>query len=1052
MRTFLHRLCYLVVWLPFWCPAKAAIVPDTAFGNAGIVLPYFPNRASPDAFGTGRVIAVQSDGRILVAGHTTRGADTDMVVVRYLANGALDTSYGTQGIAVIAKAESNDSASRLLLLSDGRLLVAGTTTGSGGQNMLLYRLLVTGAIDGSFGTSGSLEIDFDGQDDAAYGLTLDGSGRIIIVGSATMGVTLDLAAARCTADGVLDLTLGGSGKVTTAVSTSYEEGRDVIVQPDGDIVVAGFAYAQSSDDFLVVRFLDNGALDEEFGAGTGIVRTRITSAEDRCQSVILQPDGKIVAAGWTTAGNRNFAAVRYLNDGSLDTTFGVSGIARTPVGLGDDLAYVLQRQSDGKLLLAGTAANTNEQFAVIRYTSAGVLDTSFGSAGKALFTLPDREGAGQAMAMQTDGKVLLGGTASSGSISDMALLRLSTAGALDTAFNGTGRVITDLGQLPPISTARVVEVQPDGRILIAGGTLESDSFKMMVMRFLSSGQLDNSFGDQGRVYLSFGIENDFAYCMAVQSDGRIIVGGYTTQDGTTHFALARLLSNGVMDSDFGTEGTVTTQLGTLDSEMYALALQADGKILAVGYAWNALAVPNRDFAIVRYLPNGTLDNTFGGLGNGVLIQATTAAASEDYATGVTIQNDGKIIVAGTRYPTVGASSFAIMRLTTAGVLDSSFGTGGRQTTTSSTNNLQAQTLLLQADGKPVLTGQVTVAGDREFFCARYLNNGVLDTSFGTSGRAIISMGSSSDTALDAVLDSSGRVIMVGYSVTSSAQFALLRLTTSGVADNTFDNDGRVTWDLGPSADVAFSLALQSNGRILLAGDRNNDMVLARLTEASANQLPVATDDTSFVLPSRAVTLDVLANDTDGDMDTLSIQSFTQPASGGAVIQLGSALRFTATSTFTGASFQYTVSDGQGGTDQATVTISPVSTFAQWQSAHFAENASDPISAGPTRDPDHDELPNILEYAFGKDPLKPDIPTHPIPSLISGKLVLITTRWAAATDLIMAAEFGSDLIGWDSSGVSMEIISSDGILETRQYVGPSPVPTQYQFGRIKVDLP
>lgn len=1052
MRKLLSSCLHIVVSLLCWSPAKAVIVPDTAFGSAGIVLPAFPNRASPDAFGIGRVIAAQTDGRVLVAGQTTRGADTDIVVVRYLVDGSLDTSYGAQGIAVIVKADSNESASRLLVLADGRLIIAGTTTGSGGQNMLLYRLLATGAVDGSFGASGSLEIDFDGQDDAAYGLTLDGTGRIIIVGSANIGSSLDLAVARVTADGALDPTLGGNGKVTTAVSVSYEEARDVVVQPDGDIVVAGFVYAQSSDDFLLVRFIDNGLLDEEFAGGAGFVRTRITASEDRCQSVILQPDGKIVAAGWTTAGNRNFAAIRYLEDGSLDTSFGVSGIARTPAGLGDDLAYVLQRQSDGKLLLGGTASNTNDQFAVIRYTSAGVLDTSFGSTGKALFTLPDREGAGTAMAMQTDGKVLLGGTASSGSISDLALLRLSTGGALDATFNGTGRVITDLGQLPPISTARVVEVQANGRVLIAGGTLESDGFKMIVMRFLDNGQPDASFGVQGRVILPFGTESDLAYCMALQSDGRILAGGYTTQDGTAHFALARLLSNGELDPDFGAGGTVTTQLGTFESEMYALALQSDGKIVAVGFAWNALATPNRDFTIVRYLANGTLDTSFGALGSGYLIQATTAAASEDFATGVAIQSDGKIIVGGTRYPATGASSFAIMRLTSAGALDTTFGVGGRQTTTNSTNSLQAQTLLLQTDGKPVLTGLVTVSGDREFACARYLSTGLLDTSFGTGGLSFISMGSSSDTAMDAMLDGSGRVMMAGYSVSSSAQFALLRLATTGAADSTFDIDGRVALDLGPSADTAFSMALQTNGRILLAGDRNTDMVLIRLAEANSNQPPVATGDTAFVLPGRAVIVDVLANDTDGDMDTLSIQSFTQPVTGGIVVQQGNTLRFTATSTFNGASFQYMVFDGQGGTDQAVVTISHVSTFAQWQSAHFAEAASDPAVAGPTRDPDRDDLPNILEYAFGKDPLKPDINAQPIPSQSSGKLALTTTRWAAATDFIMTAEFGSELIGWESSGVTMEIISNDGILETRQYLGPIPVPSQYQFGRIKVELP
>lgn len=1045
---------YLRAVLGMFCLgyAQASVIPDTSFGSAGIVAPAFPNRPSPDSAGTGRVIAVQTDGKILMAGQTTRGADTDIVVVRHLTDGTQDSSYGQQGAAVIVRANSNETASRLLLMADGSLLISATTTGTAGQNMLLYRLLSTGAVDTSFGTSGSLEIDFEGQDDASYGLTLDSAGRIIIVGSATISSSLDLAVARCTSTGVLDTTFGTNGKATLAVSLSYEEARDVTVQTDGDIVVAGFVYAQSSDDFLVTRFLDSGLLDEEFGGGSGFVRTRITAAEDRCQSVLLQPDGKIVAAGWTTAGNRNFAAVRYLDDGTLDNSFGTSGIARTPVGLGDDLAYVLHRQSDGKLLLGGTASNTNEQFAAIRYTAAGILDTSFGSAGKALFTLPDREGSGTAMALQTDGKVLLGGTASSGSISDLALLRLSATGALDNSFNGNGRVITDLAQLPPLSTARVVELQSDGRILVAGGSLEGDSFKMIVMRFLANGQADSSFGTQGRVILPFGTEGDLAYCMAVQSNGRILIGGYSTQDGTTHFALARLLANGALDNDFGTGGIVTTPIGSFESEMFAIALPSDGKIVAVGYAWNALASPNRDFAIVRYLANGTLDTSFGSLGTGMVIQATATGASEDFATGVAIQSDGRVLVGGTRYLTTGASSFALMRFTTSGTLDSTFGTGGRVTTSSASNGLQAQTLLLQADGKPILAGLDTIAANREFVCARYNGNGVLDTSFGSSGIATVSMGSTSDTALDAALDASGRVIMAGYTVGTSAQFAVLRLTTNGVADNSFDSDGRVTWDLSAQADTAFSLAIQSDGKVLLAGDRNTDMVLTRLAEASANQPPLAVDDSGFVLPSRHVTIEVLSNDSDADLDTLSITAFTQPASGGTVAQVGDTLRFTATTTFTGATFSYTVSDGQAGTDEGSVTISPVSTFAQWQQAHFAEEANDPNIAGATRDPDQDDLPNLLEYAFGKDPLKPEISPQLVASQNGGRLVLTTTRWAAATDLIMSAEFGSDLLGWDNAGVMMEVISNDGILETRQYTGPLASPLNRQFGRIKVEQP
>lgn len=1052
MKLFLPSRLFAGLLMTCLADATAGIAPDASFGTAGLVSPAFSNRASPDSMGTGRVMAVQADGKILVAGQTTRGADTDIVMVRYLADGTLDSSFGSQGISVIVKAYSNESASRLLLLADGRLLVCGTTTGTGGQDMLVHRLLGTGELDTSFGTSGRLEIDFEGQDDAAYGLTLDSAGRIVIVGSATIGSSLDLAVTRCTGNGILDTTFGNSGKATMLVSAFYEEARDVAVQADGGIVVAGFAYAQSSDDFLVVRFLDSGLLDEDFGSGAGFVRTRITAAEDRCQSVLLQPDGKIVAAGWTTAANRNFAAVRYLSDGSLDSTFGTAGIARTLVGLGDDMAYVLHRQSDGKLLLAGTASDSSDQFAIIRYSAAGVLDSSFGSAGKALFTLPGLEGSGTAMALQADGKIIIGGTASSGSISDLALLRLGSTGALDNSFNGNGRVITDLGQLPPISTARVVELQADGRILIAGGTLEADGFKMIAMRFLANGQADSSFGNQGRVILPFGTEGDLAYCMAVQSNGRILIGGYTTQDGTTHFALARLLETGALDTDFGTGGIVTTPIGTFESEMYALALQSDGKIVAVGYAWNSLSVPNRDFAIVRYLENGSLDTSFGTASSGILIQATTTTASEDFATGVVIQSNGRILVGGTRYPATGSSSFAIMRLTTAGALDTTFGTGGRQTTTHGANSLQAQTLLLQSDGKPILAGLVTVAGDREFACARYTSAGVLDSSFGSSGLAVISMGSSSDTALDALLDGSGRVLMTGYTVTTSAQFALLRLTTSGAADSSFDSDGRVTWDLSTQADTAFSMALQPDGKVLLAGDQNTDMVLARMAEVSSNLPPLAVNDSGFVLPGRTVNIDVLTNDTDADMDTLSITGFTQPASGGSVSQVGQTLRFTATLTFTGATFSYSISDGQGGTSTGTVNISPVSTFTQWKQAHFAEDAGDPDLSGPTRDPDQDDLPNLLEYAFGKDPLKPDIGMQPLASQNSGRLLLTATRWAAATDLSMSAEFCTDLGTWDGNGVMMEVLSNDGILETLQFTGPAPDPASRQFGRIKVVQP
>ena len=169
------------------------------------------------------------------------------------------------------------------------------------------------------------------------------------------------------ADGDLDTTFSGDGKVTTAIGSGTDTAWSVVLQSDGKIVAAGYSYNGSNDDFAVVRYNTNGSLDTTFDTD-GIVTTAVGLGDDTAYSVVLQSDGKIVAAGSLDNGNYDFAVVRYNIDGSLDTTFDTDGKVTTAVGLGDDEAYSVVLQSDGKIVVAGDSYNgTNYDFAVVRY-------------------------------------------------------------------------------------------------------------------------------------------------------------------------------------------------------------------------------------------------------------------------------------------------------------------------------------------------------------------------------------------------------------------------------------------------------------------------------------------------------------------------------------------------------------------------------------------------------------------------------------------------------------------------------------------------------------
>jgi uncharacterized delta-60 repeat protein len=395
------------------------------------------------------------------------------------------------------------------------------------------------------------------------------------------------------AGGDLDGSFGGDGKVVTDLG-DVESGEAVAIQRDGKIVVVGGSWSESEarSTLFVARYTPGGALDGSFGSG-GVVRTqagRGTSAS----GVAIQPDGKIVAAGVRaseTGVAGSFMLVRYQADGSADRSFDGDGVVFTDFGLGGG-AHALAIQPDGKLVAAGSAPigdpRNSGEFAIARYNPDGSLDRSFDGDGRVTTTFTPLTDWATGVAVQPDGKIVVGGYAGYSFSKpnypqrpDYALARYNPDGTLDASFDGDGKATasgtTFTGDLA---------LQADGKILIAGG---------QVARFTRDGSLDSSFGQGGKTTLDL-----TATALLLQPDGKIIAAGGTPSGGD--FALARLLPNGQYDRSFGSSGVAVTDVRRSADWATSAALQSDRRIVLAGTA----EVPGSqstlfDLALMRYL-------------------------------------------------------------------------------------------------------------------------------------------------------------------------------------------------------------------------------------------------------------------------------------------------------------------------------------------------------------------------------------------------------------------------------------------------------------------
>jgi uncharacterized delta-60 repeat protein len=443
----------------------------------------------------------------------------------------------------------------------------------------------------------------------------------------------------------------------------------------GNILFCKFLFVSL---FLVIPFFvyaTPGELDQTFGNGGKVVTPISEPFSGGVSAVVVQSDGKIVSTGNTL----NFFLVRHNSDGSIDNSFGVNGKVRHFFSFdGDSISKSLVIQSDGKIVIAGTAFDSNKfNLAIARFHSNGNIDTTFGVQGKFTTDLSPNTNIGSSLlsiAMQSDGKIVAAGRKDCSSV---FVIRTNTNGTLDNSFADNGVYTSSQINLGTgYSTSQLV-IQADGKILVAGNSNFGGTITSTLIRLNTSGTLDKSFANNGTLRIDNDIQRFTIDSISLQSNEKIIVAGTIFRNSSHPFpfvirsyyngevTLLRYNQDGSIDTSFGNDGYSILYTRRYSESLSSVVVQADDKILVCGTIYSLIkgrylpaAEWDWDFLIVRFNKHGSLDNSFGGSGS---ISTDFGNHLFDSARDMVIQPDGKIIVAGNNSTNGSPSDFVFAR-------------------------------------------------------------------------------------------------------------------------------------------------------------------------------------------------------------------------------------------------------------------------------------------------------------------------------------------------------------------------------------------------------
>jgi uncharacterized delta-60 repeat protein len=454
------------------------------------------------------------------------------------------------------------------------------------------------------------------------------------------------ASAGSAAPGDLDTTFGsGVGRVITTIGSSFSTGTALAIQSDRKILLAGFCGVGNTTATCIARYNENGSRDDTFG-DMGVVITSI-GTRDSTTAIALQTDGKIVVAGGcvVTSNISRFCLARYMPNGDLDANFGASGTVKTPVTTDNNTIFAIALQADGKIVAVGSCGPIGDiLFCVARYNANGALDTSFRNGGAFRLPTVGTADVARAVALQSDGKIVVAGSCSDATGNeDFCLARFNANGNNDLDFSGDGRLTTAIGA--DSDRANALAIQSDGKIVAAGNCDGASTVDFCMARYNANGSLDTNFSTDGKLISPIGIADDYGRAVALQPDGKIVVAGFCVVDGTSDFCIARYAQHGVIDSSFNGNGKVITQVGAGTDDVSDMFIQPDGKIVAGG---SCVSNGERRFCLARYEggPFGFRNCTMDIDGDGVVRATTDSLIHTRIALGIT----GNAVTGGITFP------------------------------------------------------------------------------------------------------------------------------------------------------------------------------------------------------------------------------------------------------------------------------------------------------------------------------------------------------------------------------------------------------------------
>ena len=741
---------------------------------------------------TGTRTLVQPDGKILVTGNfqLANGVNKNGIA-RYNADGTVDTTFNT-------KSGASGSINAIALQSNGKILIGGAFTSFGGQTVgNIARLHADGTLDTDFNSNGVYSTS--GANNTLTYILVGANNQIYIGGNFTNynGVAINRLA-RLHPNGGLDTTFATGTGVNSAPNA-------IAVAPDGKVLISGFQSTYNGTAVRpLIRINSDGSLDSTFTVNTG---TTSTGPNSQARYIEVLQDNKILIGGdfATYSGTAKAAVARLNSDGTLDSTFDAA-IVNSPAAA---RVNSIARQADGKLIIVGlfNSVGGSTRVAIARITADGALDPTLdggtgptgspsgiinsvavGADGKPVLvgTFSGFSGAARgglarlnidgsldtgmvpslnvksdilAVARHTDGKLFIGGNLlSANGVARPNFVRLNADGSTDLTFNpGTG----------PNSPIQAIGVQADGKAIITGNfTQYNGAAASRIARINTDGTLDTSFN------VGTGLPdpalNVLVQSIVVQPDGKILIGGgFATYNGVPASRIARLNTDGTLDTSFN------TSIGTgPNNSVMKIALQTDGKIILVGdfASFNTVAKGR----ITRLNADGTDDATF-----------NTGTGFPGRAADVAVQGDGKIVVSGSFATFNGLPLPRVARLNSDGSRDTTFDSAGVFT------GGEVSAIVPTPDGKYMVVGTfTTAAGLPKNRIARVRSNGKLDPKFLTGlGPA------GSGTGLRMIVPHNGRYLVGGtFDIfNTSARTSLVSISNATKAVVDYDGDGRSDW-------------------------------------------------------------------------------------------------------------------------------------------------------------------------------------------------------------------------------------------------------------------